>query len=165
MKTVDKARNNMKYTDKNIHDFVNSILQENCSRGIFKCLDKLDDIIVFDMKTKGIELYNLDVVIKDEIILKYRNHPKAKKSATIDFNRFDELEMAIKKPLHIYEDLKSEYLVYVYTNIYDENKLLKVIVQPNYKLKKNQYINLVKSIGVVDKQQIENAKQQYRKIK
>jgi hypothetical protein len=54
-------------------------------------------------------------------------------------------------------------IIYVFTYPYDESKLVKVVVHPNYKVKRDQFINAAKSWGIVIKEAFDNS--QYRLIK
>lgn len=127
-----------------------------------KILGKIDDVIIKDLKSKGIDIRNNDLVITDKVILKYLNHAKSIKGAAIDLNRFADVEKLAKNPTNIYEDLQSKTLIYAYTRPYDD-KVLKVIIHPNYTLKGNIF-NLLKSIGIIDESKITESKQ-YLRIK
>ena len=73
------------------------------------------------------------------------------------------IEKALIDPLHIYEDPIQNEIIYVFTYPYDEKKMVKVVVHPNYKLKRRITINAAKSRGIVVKEAFDNA--QYRLIK
>ena len=68
----------------------------------------------------------------------------------------------MKKPKNIYIDTKRSRLIYVSSVKYSKNKILKVVIEPNQKIGKRHY-NQVVSIGVVDN--IDMKSKQYYKIK
>ena len=59
-------------------------------------------------------------------------------------------------PLHIYEDTAQKELVYVFTHPYEQSKLVKVVVHPNYKLNGKTTINAAKSWGIVSEESLGN---------
>lgn len=158
-----KGSRHTNYTDKPLQEFANEVFESKKTQNKLKVLGKIDQSITTDAANKNVFLISNDIVISDKIIAKYINHPKERKGAVIDRNRFSEIETAIANPTNIYEDLKSKSLVYVYTSPYDKNKILKLIIEPNYKIKKAT-VNMLKSIGIVDKSSILDFNL-YRKIK
>ena len=60
------------------------------------------------------------------------------------------IEKALTTPLHIYEDSAQKELVYVFTHPYEQSKLVKVVVHPNYKLNGKTIVNAAKSWGFVE---------------
>lgn len=115
-----------------------------------------------DLFKKGIIIKSELAAITDKTILKYRNHPKKQKGATVNIHRFRMVESAVKKPKNVYIDTNRSRLIYVSSVKYSKNKILKVVIEPNQKIGK-RYYNQVVSIGVVDKNKM-NAPQ-YTKIK
>ena len=114
------------------------------------------------MHARGRLLETHDIVVLDKTILKYINHPKESKGATVAPDRYNEILKAINTPLHIYEDTNSEVLVYVYTHPYEPGRVVKVVVHPNFK-HKGSVVNAAKSWGVVEAIQMDM--KNYRKIK
>ena len=147
---------------ESLQKFANTVLSSKIARNEVKKLGEIDNVVIEDMKNNGIDISSNDILISDKIILKYLNHPKGAKGAVVDFNRFYEIEKLVIKPTNIYEDTNSKALVYAYTSPYDD-EILKAIIHPNYKMSGNT-INLLKSIGIVDKTMMNN-NIQYRKIK
>ena len=72
------------------------------------------------------------------------------------------VEAAVKKPKNVYIDTNRSRLIYVSSVKYSKSKVLKVVIEPNQKIGK-RYYNQVVSIGVVDK--IDMKGKQYHKIK
>ena len=60
------------------------------------------------------------------------------------------IESALKNPMHVYEDKDQKRLVYVCTHQYHDKRLVKVVVEPNYK-SHGSVVNLAKSWGIVEK--------------
>ncbi|MDR1864083.1 MAG: hypothetical protein LBR08_00755 [Bacteroidales bacterium] len=145
-----------------LQEFADEVLSSKHTSDVVKQLGRIDNTIIKDMKQKGVDLQSDSVFITDRKILKYLNHPKEKKGAVIDPKRYAKIEQLVKNPLNIYEDINSNTLVYVYTSDYDQ-KVLKAIIHPNYTLNGN-VINLLKSIGVVERRQLDNINI-FRKIK
>lgn len=115
-----------------------------------------------DLVKSGIEVKSDKVVITDKTILKYVKHPKRLKGATVSTNRFVMVEAAVKHPRNIYIDQNRDRIIYVGSVRYSKDKVLKVVIEPNQRIKGSFY-NQVKSIGVVDK--IDMNGKQYKKIK
>lgn len=72
------------------------------------------------------------------------------------------IEEAVKMPLKIYEDASHGDLVYVYSYPYQNGKLLKLVIQPNYH-KSGRTYNNIKSWGIVQAANLNNPTQ-YRLI-
>ena len=72
------------------------------------------------------------------------------------------IEEAVKMPLKIYEDASHGDLVYVYSYPYQNWKLLKLVIQPNYH-KSGRTYNNIKSWGIVQAANLNNPTQ-YRLI-
>ncbi|MDX9847460.1 MAG: hypothetical protein RBT74_10810 [Tenuifilaceae bacterium] len=145
-----------------LEEFANKIFSTLRTTNEVTKVGTLDKIIVADLAIKDFVTKTNEVFISDKKILKYKDHPKDTKGAVLDVNSIEEIKRAINSPLYIYEDLKSKAIIYIYVTDY-KDKYLKVVIHPNYNLSGN-YINLIKSIGVVDKDKMSNAKQ-YRRIK
>ena len=107
-------------------------------------------------------MYREGEIIRNRTVLKYIGHPKEGKGATVAITRYGEIKTAINAPTHIYEDLNSKNLVYVYTHPYEKGKVIKVVVHPNYRYK-GVTMNAAKSWGVVDEDKMNEP--YYRKIK
>jgi len=127
--------------------------------GIF---GKTNKAYLNDLFKKGIIVKSELAAITDKTILKYRNHPKKQKGATVNIHRFRMVESAVKKPKNVYIDRNRSRLIYVSSVKYSKGKVLKVVIEPNQKIGK-RYYNQVVSIGIVDKNKM-NAPQ-YTKIK
>ncbi len=130
---------------------------------------KMDEAIKNDIKLKQSNGFKIDtpandfVVIKDGTILKYMSHPKAVKGAVVPDERLEEILQIIKSPKHIYEDTGSKELVYICTGEAKEGKVIKVVIHPNYTLKKGIKVNAAKSWGISEESKMRGP--QYRQIK
>lgn len=77
-------------------------------------------------------------------------------------HRFKMVEAAVKRPKNVYIDKNRSRLVYISSVKYSKNKVIKVVIEPNQKIGR-RYYNEVVSIGVVDK--VDMKGKQYHKIK
>ena len=145
-----------------LQQFAAEILKTGRSIGKVSQIGRIDDAIKANMVAKGLTIETETIIVLDKTVIKYIDHQKAAKGAVVPAERYGLIEQAIKNPLHIYEDLNSKELVYVYTHPYEEGKLIKVVVQPNYKYK-GATANVAKSWGVVEEGQMNHS--YYRKIK
>lgn len=146
-----------------LQQFAAEILKTGRSIGKVSQVGRIDDAIRADMATRSIALQTETIIVLDKTITKYIDHPKAAKGAQVPIESYGLIEQALKNPLHIYEDTKSKELVYVYTNPYEEDKLIKVVIQPNYKYK-GVTANVAKSWGVVEERSVTKS-DHYRIIK
>ena len=142
--------------------FANEVREKKRSIGKAMWIGVLDGEIIADMHNRGMLLETRDIVVLDKTILKYINHPKESKGATVSPDRYNEILKAINTPLHIYEDTNSKVLVYIYTHPYEPGRVVKVVVHPNFK-HKGSVVNAAKSWGVVEAIQMDM--KNYRKIK
>ena len=145
-----------------LQQFADTLFKTGRSLGQVKQIGRIDDAVRADMQAKGRALETETILVTDKAVLKYIGHPKEKKGATVAVTRYGEIEAAITSPTHIYEDLNSKELVYVYTHPYEQGKVIKVVVHPNYRYK-GVTTNVAKSWGVVDEQSFLSS--YYRKIK
>lgn len=150
-----------KYT-RDLQGFADKVLASGRVRKSVYVFGKTNKAYLNDLFKKGIIIKSELAAITDKTILKYRNHPKKQKGATVNIHRFRMVESAVKKPKNVYIDTNRSRLIYVSSVKYSKNKILKVVIEPNQKIGK-RYYNQVVSIGVVDKNKM-NASQ-YTKIK
>lgn len=146
-----------------LQQFADQLFKTGRSLGQAKQIGRIDDTVKSDMKNKNTPLQTETIVVLDKTVLKYIGHPKTSKGAALDITKYGEIEAAINTPSHIYEDLNSKELVYVYTHPYEAGKVVKVIVHPNYKYK-GITTNVAKSWGITNIDKMEDTNQ-YRKIK
>ena len=118
-----------------LQQFADQLFKTGRSLGQVKQIGRIDDTVRSDMQAKGRALETETIVVMDKTVLKYIGHPKTTKGATVSPERYSEIESTINAPTHIYEDLNSKELVYVYTHPYEAGKVIKVVVHPNYKYK------------------------------
>lgn len=150
-----------RYT-RDLQGFADKVLASGRARNSVYIFGKTNKAYLNDLFKKGIIIKSELAAITDKTILKYRNHPKKQKGATINIHRFRMVESAVKKPKNVYIDRNRSRLIYVSSVKYSKGKVLKVVIEPNQKIGK-RYYNQVVSIGVVDKNKM-NAPQ-YIKIK
>lgn len=150
-----------RYT-KDLQGFADKVLASGRVRKSVYIFGKTNKAYLNDLFQKGIIIKSELAAITDKTILKYRNHPKKQKGATVNIHRFKMVESAVKKPKNVYIDRNRSRLIYVSSVKYSKGKMLKVVIEPNQKIGK-RYYNKVVSIGVVQKGNM-NTKQ-YEKIK
>ena len=153
----------MEYFQGSLRQFAEELLALGKGNGMMVEVARFSDLVIEDARKKGVELYSSKIVVTQNTIFKYVHHPKAKKGAVVPVSNYDLIEKALRTPLHIYEDPIQNEIIYVFTYPYDESKLVKVVVHPNYKLKRNVFINVAKSWGIVINEEFDNS--QYRMIK
>jgi len=139
-----------------LREFAEELLANGRGNGQMIVVAQLDNKVVKDMSNKGMALQSMSIVVTQQAIFKYAHHPKMKKGAVIPVEQYDLIEKALNTPLHIYEDTAQKELVYVFTNPFKQNRLVKVVVHPNYKLNGKTIINAAKSWGFVSEESLEN---------
>ena len=139
----------MEYYQGNLRQFAEELLAKGRGNGQMIVVAQFDDIVVDDMHNKGVTLHSVSIVVTQQVVFKYAHHPKSKKGAVIPVEQYDLIEKALRTPLHIYEDMAQKELVYVFTNPFENNRLVKVVVHPNYKIRGELIVNVAKSWGLV----------------
>ena len=150
-----------RYT-RDLQGFADKVLASGRVRKSVYIFGKTNKAYLNDLFKKGIIVKSELAAITDKTILKYRNHPKKQKGATVNVHRFRMVEAAVKRPKNVYIDTNRSRLIYVSSVKYSKNKILKVVIEPNQKIGK-RYYNQVVSIGVVQKENMNTS--QYKKIK
>jgi hypothetical protein len=152
----------LKYYRGSLRQFANGLLTKGRGDGEVCRICEVSSAIIDDMKSAGLKLHSIDIVVTQRQVFKYRNHPKTIKGANIPVEDYGIVEAALKNPTNIYEDTVQKHLVYVYTHPYHDDRLVKVVVEPNYR-SHGTVMNLAKSWGIVEKCKMNGI--QYRKIK
>lgn len=149
------------YYNGTLTQYAKELIELGIGNGKVIKIGEIDKSIVEDLRKNGIVLLDLDVIVGQSAIFKYRNHPKIAKSVNIPIEHYHFIEDAVQRPMHIYEDISKKELVYVYTHPYIEQKVVKVVVHPNYK-KHGRVSNLAKSWGIIHEEDMNG--RQYRMI-
>lgn len=145
-----------------VQQFADSVLAYGMSRGKELKIGTLNEYAQRELENQKINLVSKDVLITDDVIMKYTDHPKRAKGATLPANKYGRLKNIVNNPKHIYIDTKQKDLVLVFADKGSNGKVVKAIIQPNFK-KGKRVFNKVKSIGVVDARHMKQS--QYKKIK
>ena len=153
----------MEYYQGSLRQFAEELLSNGRGNGQMLEVAQLDDKVVEDMRKKGVTLQSVSIVVTQQAIFKYAHHPKSKKGAVIPVEQYELIENALKTPLHIYEDTAQKEFVYVFTNPFEHERLVKVVVHPNYKLNGKTVVNAAKSWGFVKEEDMFG--KQFRMIK
>jgi len=151
----------LKQFDGDLQSFADKVFATKKACNEVKVLGIIDVAVVCDMQSMGKEMQSDQILITDKKMLKYLNHPKASKGAVIDQKRYSEVEKMIKNPKAIYRDITTSEILYVYSSEYSSGTVIKVIIHPNYLLKGN-FCNLLKSIGIITANKLNNNKQYIR---
>lgn len=153
--------NKRRYT-RDLQGFADKVLASGKAKKSMYIFGKTNKAYLRDLSQKGAIVKSELAAITDKTILKYRNHPKKQKGATVNIHRFKMVEAAVKKPKNVYIDTNRSRLIYVSSVKYSKDRVLKVVIEPNQKIGK-RYYNQVVSIGVVQKGNMNTS--QYTKIK
>ncbi|MBR1526925.1 MAG: hypothetical protein IJ640_09755 [Prevotella sp.] len=137
-----------RYT-RDLQSFSDRVLARGKSNGSLYIFGKTNKAYLSDLVRRGVKLKSDDAAITDRTILKYKNHPKSAKGASVSKHRFRMVESAVKHPKNVYIDTKRNRLVYVATVKYAPSKVIKVVIEPNQKIGR-RYYNQVTSIGIVN---------------
>lgn len=151
----------LSYYNGTLTQYATELMEYGVGNGKVIKIGEIGKTVIEDLCKNGIILLNVDIVVGQSTIFKYRNHPKTVKGANIPIENYHFIEEAIQKPLHIYEDISKKELVYVYTHPYVERKIIKVVVHPNHK-KHGRICNLAKSWGVIHEEDMNG--RQYRMV-
>ncbi|MBQ7550262.1 MAG: hypothetical protein IJT04_01880 [Bacteroidales bacterium] len=152
----------MVFRNDSLREYAAEILERGKGDGSVFCVCEIAQEIANDLSIRGKTLLSKGIIITQRQIFKYRNHPKTAKGANLPLANYDLIEETLKSPVHIYEDTVQNRLVYVCTHPYHERRLIKVVIEPNYKCL-GTVINIAKSWGVVQKENMKGG--QFRIIK
>ncbi len=139
-----------------MRQFAEAVLADGKSRGRMHRIGNMSHFFGFaDARRRGFNR-NEPIYITDEIVMKYVNHPKAAKKATVPIELMNLIGRALKNPKNIYRDLtdktvRSGAIVFVTTIPKEKNKVIKVVVHTDYSRHGKTY-HLVKSFGIVKKE-------------
>ena len=157
----DKNHCKLKYYEGSLFQFASNLLTRRRGDGSVCRICEISSAIISDMLSKGLKLQTKDIIITQRQVFKYMKHPKTNKGANIPLEDYAFIETALKNPSHIYADTVQKHLVYVCTLTYCFDKLVKVVVEPNYR-SHGVVINVAKSWGIVEKSKMKGI--QYRQI-
>ena len=125
-------------------------------------LGEMHPAVISELVKKNIVLKDTRILVDQRSATKYFVHPKSKKGSLLPVDEYGLLEKAVKQPLKIFEDATQGDLVYIYSYPYKQGKIVKLVVQPNYR-KNGRVYNNAKSWGIVQEGNLNNPKQ-YRLI-
>lgn len=134
-----------------VQRFVDSVLKDGKPRGRAMVVSTTPSGIYSDFRNKGMFMRSDHIVLPDKTVLKYRDHPKKAKNATLPFKEFWKLANIVSKPKNIFLDIKKKNWVYLCASrASDTGKVVKVVIEPNYRFK-GKTVNAITSIGVIQK--------------
>ena len=149
------------YYNGTLTQYATELIELGVGNGKVIKIGEIGESIIEDLRKNGIVLLDVDVIVGQSAIFKYRNHPKTAKGVNIPIEKYYFIEDAIQNPMHVYEDVSKKELVYVYTHPYIEQTIVKVVVHPSYK-KHGRVCNLAKSWGIIHEEDMNG--RQYRII-
>lgn len=158
-----QSKPEMSLYDGDLTKYANELLQSKKGNGAMVKVGDIGEAVKKDMEKNNLTMQTTAVIVMQNAIFKYTNHPKAKKGATVPVKDYGLIEKALQNPLHIYQDTAQKDLVYVYTYPYGKGRLLKVVVHPNFKVNGKLTINNAKSWGIVKEEDMLG--KQFRLIK
>ena len=150
------------YYDGSFMDFASQLLSIGRGDGSVCRVCALPYDIAEDMRLRGIGLSCSDIIVTQRQIFKYRNHPKSAKGAVVSVSDYGKIETALLNPPQLYVDDSKRDTAYIVAAPSSGGRLLKIVVQPNYKIH-SWTCNVAKSCGWVHESDMLGT--QYRRIR
>lgn len=146
-----------RYSDsRKIIGFAEDVIADGMARGRRIKIGRLKHLFGIDRMLKQGFDQSSPLWLTDDTIIKYINHPKARKGATVPLNLLPAVARALNNPKHIYLDVsvknrKLGYLIYVGTLNHKgmKGKVIKAVVHTDYS-DKGEVFHKVKSFGIVN---------------
>lgn len=137
----------MKYDyKKDLNDFIDNIENKDIQNNNV-IVGKINSRIQSFLKQEGITLHTRDVVLEVGRYFHILNKVKQDTQLPKDLIRsFDE---TINSPTRVFFDTVQKHINLIYVDSHDE-RLYKVVVQPNYHVKKEIYTNEIVSTGYIE---------------
>lgn len=145
-----------------LKDYAEMLLKEGRGDGSVISLGEIHETVTKELLKRDILLVDTRIIVDQHSVTKYFAHPKNRKGAVLPIAEYGLIENAVKNPMKIYEDASHGDLVYIYSYPYQEERLLKLVIQPNYH-KNGRTYNNTKSWGIVQAANLNNPTQ-YRLI-
>ena len=145
-----------------LKEYAEMLLKDKRGDGSVVCLGEIHKSIIKELSKRNLRLVDKRIIVDQHSVTKYFTHPKGKKGSALPVEEYDLIEKASKNPQKIYEDASYGDLVYIYSYPYQERKLLKLVIQPNY-YKNGRTYNNIKSWGLIQTGNLNNPTQ-YRLI-
>lgn len=162
MKVFSEKKKELILFGGTLKDYAEMLLKDGRGDGSVMCLGEVHETVIKELSRRDIQLADTRIIVDQHSVTKYFAHPKNQKGAVLPMSEYGLIEEAVKMPLKIYEDASHGDLVYVYSYPYQNWKLLKLVIQPNYH-KSGRTYNNIKSWGIVQAANLNNPTQ-YRLI-
>lgn len=140
-----------------IIDFAKQTIASGVSRGRKMKIGRLKNLLGMKRQRKYGFTNSAPLYLTDDTIIKYVNHPKAKKGATVPLELLPAVVRALNNPKALYIDRTPKNtarnnLVFVGTITHPKykNKVIKAIVHVDFKAH-GEVFHKVKSFGIVDR--------------
>lgn len=162
MEAFSEKKKELILFEGSLKDYAEMLLKDKRGDGSVINLGEIHETIVKELSKKNIQLVDTRIIVDQHSVTKYFTHPKNRKGAVLPIEEYELIEKAAKKPQKIYEDASQGDLVYIYSYPYQEERLLKLVIQPNYH-KNGRTYNNAKSWGIIQAANLNNP-MQYRLI-
>lgn len=152
-----------------IVDFAKQTISSGVSRGNKIKIGRLKNLLGMTRQRKYGFSTSAPLYLTDDTIIKYINHPKAKKGATVPVELLPAVARALNNPKALYIDRSGKntarnnlVFVGVLTHPAYKGKVIKAVVHVDFKVR-GEIFHKVKSFGIVDKTNMDN--RIYHKVK
>jgi len=140
----------LKAFDGSLQEFIAATLKAKKPDNTVKKIGTLSAAVVKDLSKRKIKPATEAIYINDKKILRAGRDAKATKGKSVAPERLHEIEGVLKTPLAIVRDKRTDDVIYIYAGNYDNNRLIKIVVDVDYNVGGNS-VSLAKSVGLVDK--------------
>lgn len=153
-----EGRNQIIKTKDGIVDYAQKILaQHNYQSKEFLPVGVVKQWLQDDFQKRiGGKIADTDIIILPEHITKYREHPKNDKGKAVPVEEYDKIIDVVNNPDNVYFVKNNKYETYAFTKRYDDLRIIKVILHPNYKKDKDTSLCIVKSWGIIEERGMRN---------
>lgn len=134
----------MKYDyAKDLNTFINNIENKEIVQNSV-IIGKINSTIQTFLKHNGITLHNRDISL--EVGRYFHILNKVQKETQLPKELIRSFDEIIQTPKRVFFDTVQKHINLIYVDIHD-GRLYKVVIQPNYHLKKDIYTNEIVSAG------------------
>jgi len=143
----------MKYNyTKDLNTFIDNIESKNIVQNSV-IIGKINSTIQNFLKDNGITLHNRDVSL--EVGRYFHILNKVQKETQLPKELIRSFDLTVAQPKRIFFDTLQKHINLIYVDIHD-GRLYKVVIQPNYHLKKEIYTNEIVSAGYIEERNLKD---------
>jgi hypothetical protein len=141
----------MKYDyKKDLNTFIDNIENKNIKNNSV-IVGKINSNIQSFLKQEGIKLHTRDVVLEVGSFFHILN--KVKQDTQLPKELIRSFDETIQTPKRVFFDTVQKHINLIYVDSHD-GRLYKVVVQPNYYVKKDIYTNEIVSAGYIEERNL-----------